>query len=388
MHWFNNECPDGIKEYNNNKNTTYQMVPLHIHRCNAAERAIRTFKKHFKTILAGTDPKFPMHLWCRLLEQSTMTLNMLRPCWTNPKLSAYMALERAHDYNAHPIAPLGIKLTVHETVGQRASWGMNGITGWYLGPSTEHYRCYRAYIPSTKGERTAATVDFHPVNSTLPHVSAEDAATQAAKDLTAVLTKPPKNAPFQAIGDEKLNAIRELAAIFSKVTNNKQSSPDTEAAPRVKPVEEKKEASKEEVKPLPMVKPVEEIIKPPLRVNTPPQQRAPRVRNKEKPIKSPAPMPPPRPHKLSIPTPKQTKPHVIPFDDDEVQLDHGYNTRSNPHFVNCLAAINHTNYQNLFPKGKASPLHPEHLANAIIDDETGRSLKYRELITKPQYKQQ
>eukprot|EP00957_Ditylum_brightwellii_P135818 10358840-Ditylum_brightwellii.AAC.1 len=80
-----------------------------------------------------------------------------------------MAIEGAHDYNAHPIAPLGIKLPVHETVGQRASWGMNGITGWYLGLSTEHYRCYRAYILSTKGEQTALTVDFHPVNSTLTH---------------------------------------------------------------------------------------------------------------------------------------------------------------------------------------------------------------------------
>jgi hypothetical protein len=37
VHWLDNECPDGIKEYNINKDTTYQLVPPNIHHCNAAE---------------------------------------------------------------------------------------------------------------------------------------------------------------------------------------------------------------------------------------------------------------------------------------------------------------------------------------------------------------
>jgi hypothetical protein len=36
-----------------------QLVPPHVHRHNAAERAIRTFKDHFLAILAGTPPSLP-----------------------------------------------------------------------------------------------------------------------------------------------------------------------------------------------------------------------------------------------------------------------------------------------------------------------------------------
>ena len=45
----------------------YQLVPAHIHRRNAAERAIRTFKAHFLAILAGVVEDFPKYLWDLLL---------------------------------------------------------------------------------------------------------------------------------------------------------------------------------------------------------------------------------------------------------------------------------------------------------------------------------
>eukprot|EP00957_Ditylum_brightwellii_P093896 7150438-Ditylum_brightwellii.AAC.1 len=76
------------------------------------------FKKHYKAILVSVDPNSPMHLWCRLLPQACMTLNMLRSCRLNPKLSAYSSLEGIHDYNAHPVAPFVIEVTVHKTANQ------------------------------------------------------------------------------------------------------------------------------------------------------------------------------------------------------------------------------------------------------------------------------
>eukprot|EP00957_Ditylum_brightwellii_P202944 15332517-Ditylum_brightwellii.AAC.1 len=47
-------------------------------------------------------------------------------------------------------------------------------------------------------------------------------------------------------------------------------------------------------------------------------------------------LPPPRPHRLSIPIPKQTGQHVIPLDDEEYRPSHQYNTRNNPHLVNYM----------------------------------------------------
>jgi hypothetical protein len=57
---------------------TYQLVPPDMHRRNAAERAIRTFKAHFLGILTGVSGDFPRHLWDLLLTQAELTLNLLR----------------------------------------------------------------------------------------------------------------------------------------------------------------------------------------------------------------------------------------------------------------------------------------------------------------------
>jgi hypothetical protein len=59
------------------KNCKIQLVPPDNHRRNLAERAIQTFKNHFKSVLAGVDDSFPMKLWDKLLPQVFLTLNLL-----------------------------------------------------------------------------------------------------------------------------------------------------------------------------------------------------------------------------------------------------------------------------------------------------------------------
>eukprot|EP00957_Ditylum_brightwellii_P185278 14108294-Ditylum_brightwellii.AAC.1 len=140
-----------------------------------------------------------------------MTLNILQPCEQNLKLSAYMALEGPRDYNAHPIAPLGAEMTVLEIVDQCTIWGLNETKGWYLGPSREHYRCYKAYIPSTKGECVALTIGFHTATTKLPHISPTEATTQAMCKLIVALQNLSTNAPFAAIGNKQLAAINKFA---------------------------------------------------------------------------------------------------------------------------------------------------------------------------------
>ena len=85
----------------------FQLVPPHLHRRNAAERAIQTFKHHFLAILASCDPDFPIREWDRLLDQAELTLNLMRNSRLNPKLSAYAQLFGNFDFNATPIAPPG-----------------------------------------------------------------------------------------------------------------------------------------------------------------------------------------------------------------------------------------------------------------------------------------
>jgi hypothetical protein len=52
-------------------------MPPKMHHCNRAERAIRTFKDHFLSILAGVDQSFPPYLWDLLVPQAELTLNLL-----------------------------------------------------------------------------------------------------------------------------------------------------------------------------------------------------------------------------------------------------------------------------------------------------------------------
>ena len=62
-------------------------MPPDIHRYNAAERVIRTFKAHFLSILAGISPDFLKFLWDYLLTKTEMTLNFLRKSTLDPTKS-------------------------------------------------------------------------------------------------------------------------------------------------------------------------------------------------------------------------------------------------------------------------------------------------------------
>ena len=151
LHWLDNEASKALKNFIDEEQTKYQLTPPHIYRCNAAERAIHTFKNHFISGLCSVDKNFPLHLWCRLLDQAELTLNMLRTSRMNPNLSAHEQLHGMHDFNATPLAPPGSKCIAHEKSSQCGTWAPHGQHGWYIGPAPKHYRCYQIYIPKTQG---------------------------------------------------------------------------------------------------------------------------------------------------------------------------------------------------------------------------------------------
>ena len=54
-----------------------ELVPPGFHRHNATEVAIRYFKAHFLSVLAGVAEDFPLNLWDKLLLQKEITLNLI-----------------------------------------------------------------------------------------------------------------------------------------------------------------------------------------------------------------------------------------------------------------------------------------------------------------------
>jgi hypothetical protein len=139
-----NECSGALQQFMATENIAFQLVPPGVHRANTAERAIRTFKNHFISGLCTTDPKFPLHLWDRLVPQALITLNLLRASRINPNLSAYAQVFGQYNFSAHPLAPPGTHFLIHEKPHNRASWAPHALDAWYLGPALNHYRCHRA----------------------------------------------------------------------------------------------------------------------------------------------------------------------------------------------------------------------------------------------------
>ena len=91
------------------------------------------FKTHFIDGLRSTGPEFPLHLWCRLILQALITLNLLCASRINPRLSVYAQLHGAFDFNKTPIAPPGTLVISHKNPDNRGSWEPHGVNGWYTG---------------------------------------------------------------------------------------------------------------------------------------------------------------------------------------------------------------------------------------------------------------
>ena len=94
-----NEFPASLKRFMHQEGVNLKIFPRHLHCTNAAERAIHNYKDHLVTDLISCNPRFPLHLWYRLLQQAPLTLNLLQPSRINPQLSANAQLNGAFDFN-------------------------------------------------------------------------------------------------------------------------------------------------------------------------------------------------------------------------------------------------------------------------------------------------
>jgi hypothetical protein len=218
LHILDNECSDELKKAFSKNNVTFQRVPPHSHRRNAAERAIQTWKNHFSSGLATCDPKFPLTEWDLLMQQADITLNLLRSSRRQPQLSAYACINGAFDFNQTPLAPPGTRVIVHITPHQRPNMAPHGLDGWYIGPSTEHYRCHKCYIPSTFGVRDALTIDWFPHTVPFPQTTTDDYLRQTASDMLALLNQPNQAVPSLTYSSAITNAYIHIAQILRRAT--------------------------------------------------------------------------------------------------------------------------------------------------------------------------
>lgn len=188
-----NECSAELKAAMKKHKKQYELTPPNMHRRNAAERAIRTFKNHLMAGFATCDKDFPVAEWDRLLVQAELSLNLLQTARVNLKLSAYTYLFGNFDFNKSPLAPPGTKVLIHKKSKDRGSWDYHGVEGWYIGPSTEHYRCLKCFNPDTLSEVDSDTIQLIPNQTPIPVYTDIDAIKQAVSDIVHILKHPAKS---------------------------------------------------------------------------------------------------------------------------------------------------------------------------------------------------
>ncbi len=134
-HTLDNKASEAFKQCIREQPMQYELVPPGNHRQNQAERVINTFKAHFIPVLAGVDDKFPLSLWCHLLEPTELTLNLLHQSKVAPKISAYAHIHEPHDYMKKPFAPLGCAIQAHVKPEDHHTWDTQSDAGFSLGTS-------------------------------------------------------------------------------------------------------------------------------------------------------------------------------------------------------------------------------------------------------------
>ncbi|MCX8501414.1 MAG: hypothetical protein ORO03_06955, partial [Alphaproteobacteria bacterium] len=190
FHRMDNECPQEVKDYFKTRDVQYQLAPPDDHRSNAAERAIRTAKNHLAAGWASTDDNFPMYLWDKTIPQAELTLNLLRGSRINPKLSAWEQIHGRYDFNAHPIAPPGIKVLAHAKPATRQTWATHAFEAWYVGPALDHYRCYTVWAKETRQIRIVNQLQWFPQRP-FPRLNSTDLLRATVEDFITILRNPP-----------------------------------------------------------------------------------------------------------------------------------------------------------------------------------------------------
>ena len=152
-----------------------------------AEVGIKSFKSHFIAILAGLPDSFPLRLWCELVPQAELTLNILRPSHARPMVSAHTYVHGAFNFDQTPIAPIGCELQCHKKPNTRETRAEHSVDGWFLSSPLKHYRAFQVYIKATQAKRISDTVTFMHKHITQPAITAGNVISKAAHDLISAL---------------------------------------------------------------------------------------------------------------------------------------------------------------------------------------------------------
>jgi hypothetical protein len=210
-HCLDNECLAAFKACTAKNVLTHEQVLPGCHRRNITKLAIQTFKNYFVSILSRVDDRFPLSLWCHLVQPVELTVNLLQQSNVVPTVSTYAHVHGQHNYMKCPFAPQGCAVMANVKPKNRQSWDVHVDTGFNIKMTMEYHQCFRIYIVKTRATRISDTVFFKHQYITNPQVTPETLVIKAALDLTGALKRTISRNGKTA---EALQKFREL---FTKI---------------------------------------------------------------------------------------------------------------------------------------------------------------------------
>ncbi len=152
-----------------------------------AKRTIQMFKNHFVSILSGVNNRFPLSLWCHLVQPAELIVNLFQQSNVAPKVLAYAHVHGQHNYMKRPFAPLGCTVMTHVKPKNQRTWDIHADVGFNIGTAMEHHCCFHVYITKTRATRVSNAVFFKHQYITNPQLTPETLVMKAASELTSAL---------------------------------------------------------------------------------------------------------------------------------------------------------------------------------------------------------
>jgi len=196
-----NEMSNAAKSYFANLKVLQRLVEPYSHRANDAERHIQTAKRHIIATLAGRDSECALANWDKAVQMAELTLSLMRKGTAEGQSSYQSYHGKEYDFNAHPIAPWGVKVQAFVPKALRKSWGYRSKVSFYMGPA--NYRQHQLREPGGKTPFVRQQVVFMSEDVQYPRFTARDELIARITDLTEALRNkgaPPDTTLAEALG--------------------------------------------------------------------------------------------------------------------------------------------------------------------------------------------
>ena len=144
-------------------------------------------------------------------------------------------MEGDYHFNSSTIMPPESEMLMHQKPNRRKSWGYNAKKAWCIGPCFDLYRSFCSILLSTGGERILDTVCYKHYAIALPDVTPAKRIVQATKSLQDAIRQQPSNAPLNEIHAVQLLRDDMLGKTSPPQPPQKNKPPTTQEQQKLAP---------------------------------------------------------------------------------------------------------------------------------------------------------